>query len=229
MRRRAVVTGAAGGVGAAVCRRLLKAGFEVVATDLRPPEEIHERLAFQEMDVADPARVLQVAAALDRLHVLVNAAGVFERNSALKIDEEAALRMVQVNLLGALRCTAAFGARMKKRGSIVNVASVAGLAGAAMASVYAATKGGLLAATRSAARELASRGIAVNAVAPGYLDTPMADGERVLLQRFTVPRIPVQRLGRPEEVAEVVLFLARCRTDYLTGAVLTLDGGLLSG
>lgn len=225
MSRVAVVTGAAGGLGSAIVRALRSARFQVVATDVA------------EMDVTDPAAVQAVASGLERVDVLVNAAGVFARTPALGWDEGAALRMVQVNLLGALRCTAAFGAVMARqpaprrgpRGRIVNVSSVSGLTGAAVGSVYAATKAGLIAATRSAARELAPHGIVVNAVAPGFCDTEMLAADRALVQAFTVPRIPLRRLGRPDEVAEAVRFLATCRTDYLTGAVLTLDGGLSVG
>lgn len=244
--RVALVTGAAGGIGEAVARRLLRARFRVLAADC--DQEGLERLGSalpsvipQPLDVADADQVVRVAAEVasrhGRLDVLVNAAGLFRRTPALEMREEVLRALVEVNLMGALRCASAFGALMARqplrgggpRGRIIHVASVSALTGAATASVYAATKAGLVAATRSAARELAPWGITVNAVAPGLVDTPMLEPERALVEKFLLPRIPAGRLARPEEVAEVVGFLATCRTSYLTGSVLVLDGGLHAG
>jgi len=234
----ALVTGAAGGIGRTVVAGLLARGFLVQAADVHG-DGLRKldggRLHRLEMDVSDGEQVRRAAAAVaDRwggVNVLVNGAGVFHKSPVRALDEALARRMVEVNLLGALTCMAAFGAAMCARGSgrIINIASVAGLVGMAASPAYAASKAGLIAATRSAARELAPYGVAVNAVAPGYCDTPMLGPEKDFVRAFAVPAVPMQRLARPEEVAEVVVFLATCRTPYLTGSVITLDGGLLAG
>jgi NAD(P)-dependent dehydrogenase (short-subunit alcohol dehydrogenase family) len=238
--RVAVVTGAAGGIGAAIVGELLRRRLRVVATDVSAAglarlTEVHGRepLDVLEMDVRDRAQVERAAehviARRGRVDALVNAAGVFVRTPALAIDEEALRLVLAVNLEGALRVTSIFGARMVTSGRIVHVGSVSGATGAAVASVYAASKAGLVAAARSAARELAARRITVNVVAPGFCDTAMLAPERAMVERFTLPRIPAQRLCLPHEVAEGVAFFVCAESDYATGAVLMLDGGLSVG
>jgi len=236
--RVAVVTGASRGIGAAVVLRLVAAGMVVVATD-RDLDGAHSdagpEVSRRTLDVRDRAAVERAAADVeerfDRLDVLVNNAGIFHQTPALRMDEQAMLRILDVNLCGALRCTAAFGAVMARHGGgrIINMASVSGLGGAALGSAYAASKAGLIAATRSAARELASSHIVVNAVAPGYCETAMLDPQRALVERFVVPRIPLKRVATAEDVAEAVAFLATSEGTYMTGSVLTLDGGMTSG
>jgi NAD(P)-dependent dehydrogenase (short-subunit alcohol dehydrogenase family) len=236
----AVVTGAGGGIGSAIAAELLARGIFVIATDVA--QEALARLAathegraleVQAMDVTDRADVERAAALVmqrhSRVDALVNAAGVFARTPALALDEAKLRRILGVNLEGALRVTSVFGSLMSRGGRIVHVGSASGATGAALASVYAASKAGLFAAARSAARELAARGITVNVVAPGYCDTPMLDPERALVERFTVPRIPARRVCSAVEVAEGVAFFVCCRTDYASGSVLTLDGGLGAG
>lgn len=232
----AVVTGAAVGIGRATVEALTDAGFIVVAADreaLEPPAT--GRVLPRVLDVTDPEAVIRAAVEVERelgrIDVLVNNAGVFEQTPALGIDEATMRRVLDTNLCGVLRCTSAFGAAMAHHGGgrIINVASISGIGGAALASVYAASKGGVIAATRSAARELAPRGISVNAVAPGYCDTPMLEDHRATIERFVVPRIPMRRVATAREVARVVLFLATAAPDYQTGSVITLDGGTTSG
>ena len=235
--RIAVVTGAARGIGEAVARTLAAAGFDVFATDLKSPASgggaPADRITGRAMDVTDSAAIARLAEELEerfgRLDVLVNNAGVFAPTPALRLDDQTMQRILDVNLGGALRCTAAFGAVMARHGGgrIINIASVLGLGGAALASVYAASKGGMIAATRSAARELPpGAGIVVNAVAPGYCDTEMMGNERASIERLVLPRIPQKRLAAVEEVAEVVRFLASSASTYMTGSVVTVDGGL---
>jgi 3-oxoacyl-[acyl-carrier protein] reductase len=242
----ALVTGAASGLGRSIVHGLRAAGFLVVAADLAgPPADSADPspgprdeadppapdLSLK-LDVTDRAAVERTADLLarrfERLDVLVNNAGVFAQTPALDLPEDRMLAILDVNLAGALRCTAAFGRLMSRRrsGRIINVASISGLAGAALASVYAASKAGLIAATRSVARELAPYGIAVNAVAPGFCDTPMLDPHRAVVERFTVPRIPAGRLARPDEVSAVVRYLALEAPPYQTGSVIVVDGGL---
>ncbi|MEK7705232.1 MAG: SDR family oxidoreductase [Myxococcota bacterium] len=237
--RVAVVTGAARGIGRAIVDDLALAGLHVVATDrdlVGIEGIVHERVvAAQAMDVTDAAEVercaTSVVARFGRIDVLVNNAGVFHQTPALAIDEANLREILDVNLAGALRCTAAFGRVMARNGGgrIINIASVSAITGAALACVYAASKAGLIAATRSAARELAPHGITVNAVAPGYTDTAMLTPYKALVERFAAGRIPLARFATPTDVAEVVTFLATAPGGYLTGSVITLDGGMSSG
>lgn len=238
----AVVTGAAGGIGRAVVQRLLRAGLHVVATDvslealggLEAARQESPRLSCEVMDVADVESIRAAAARVDaawhRVDVLVTCAGIFQQISALKDDAAAVERVLRVNLTGTLHTATHFGAIMaRKGGRIVHVSSISGHTGAALAGPYAASKAGMVALTQSHARELAPHGISVNAVLPGYVDTPMAAPMRATLHQFVVPRIPLRRFAQPDEVAEVIEFLATCKTPYLTGAAIPIDGGLHVG
>lgn len=240
--RRAVVSGASKGIGRVVVRGLAAAGFRVAAADLEPApldafgvDAGGPEILSLTMDVSDRESVEQaakrVSSAWGGVDLLVNNAGVFAQTPALAMAEEPMLRLLQVNLCGTLRCMASFGSLMAGQGGgrIVNIASISGVTGAALASVYAASKAGVLAATRSAARELAAVGIVVTALAPGYCETAMLTPYKDLVERFVVPRIPLRRVGRPEEVAEWVVFLGTCDTSYQTGGVITLDGGISVG
>lgn len=240
--RVAVVTGAGSGIGLATVEELLSAGLTVAATDL-DPEPLsalveawgEDRIYVGAMNVIERTSIDRSAAAIlevfGRVDILVNSAGVFEPTPALTMDETSMLHLLNVNLCGMLRCTAVFGAIMadQKEGRIINIASLSGVAGAALGSVYAASKGGVIAASRSAARELADKGITVNVVLPGYCDTPMLVSNKALVEHFVVPRIPLKRVASADEVAETILFLATCRTNYMTGSILTIDGGIHAG
>ena len=239
-RKVAVVTGAARGIGRAVVEWLVSRGFDLAATDLDPsppgPEAAGDaRVLRLAMDVTDAEAIVRasrvIVAELGRVDLLVNNAGVFARTPACDLREDTMTRILDVNLGGTLRCTSVFGALMADYGGgrIVNIASVSGLTGAALASVYAASKGGIIAATRSAARELADRGITVCALAPGYCDTDMLGPERATVDRLVTPRIPKRRVASASEVAEMVGLLATASTDYITGSVVTMDGGITSG
>jgi 3-oxoacyl-[acyl-carrier protein] reductase len=222
-------------------RRLLRRGFRVAALDLsltgleRVFEAERPGLSLFEVDVTCPERLIAVAAEvasrMGPAAALVNCAGVFARTPALRASAETVDRVIDVNLKGALHATHAFVPQMarRRRGRIVNVASIAAATGAALASAYAASKAGMVAITQSHARELAGAGVAVNAVLPGFCNTAMSAPEAATLARFVVPRIPVGRLAEPDEIAEVVEFLATCGSPYLTGSVVTVAGGLHVG
>jgi 3-oxoacyl-[acyl-carrier protein] reductase len=241
--RVAVVTGAGGGIGRELVAGLLGLGFSVAATDVdsealagfHVSDDQSPRLDRIVMDVCDRAQAQRVAETVcstrGGVDVLINNAGLFRKSSLLAQDDTIARRIIDVNLIGAMICMSVFGAVMSRRrlGRIINIASIAGITGAVISPAYAASKAGLIAATRSAARELADHGITVNAIAPGYCDTPMLAPDKEMVQAFTVPRIPMKRVASPAEVAEVALFLATCRTTYMAGSVLTLDGGLHVG
>lgn len=237
--RTAVVTGGGSGIGAAVVGRLLRRGLRVFAVD-RSPSDVpslkdEERSRFEAIEVdvrnADAlGRVAEhVAAQGARADVLITSAGLFAQAPA---DAPAGARdIVDVNLHGVIQTTAAFVPLLRRTGGgrIVHVASIAGATGAALAGVYAASKAGVVALTRSHARELASSRIAVNAVLPGYVDTPMLAPMRATLERFMLPRVPLGRFAEPDEVAEVIELVATCSTPFLTGAAIPVDGGLHVG
>ncbi|WP_263065006.1 SDR family NAD(P)-dependent oxidoreductase [Dickeya dadantii] len=248
----AVITGAAGGFGAAITRTLLDIGYQVAATDISASrlEQLHQQLGQPEglhrftMDVTQfdsvSAAAQTIAAQLgSTITALVNNAGVIERSYCLSArglrDTE---KVMAVNLTGAFNCTEVFARYMArlKYGRIINIASVAGIWGAAGGSAYAASKAGLISATESWARELGPMNISVTAVAPGICRTEM-------LAKFVDPHmigspeedkiirsiVPVGRWGTPDDVAEVVGFLASCKTNYLNSTVIPLDGGMRVG
>jgi 3-oxoacyl-[acyl-carrier protein] reductase len=245
----AVVTGAAGGFGRQIVQQLLAEGFCVAATDvseekledLKNSVESSEKLGLFFMDVCSTQSIQKAAEQItsifgDCIVVLVNNAGIFERTPILLTEYyEKVKKVIDVNLIGAYYCTSIFSKFMVKRryGRIINVASLLGIWGAGFASAYAASKAGMIAASKSWARELGSFGVCVNAIAPGVCQTQMlkrAEKQSSFsIEKRVLDFVPVGRFGNPEDVAEIVLFLATCKTDYLNGAVLTLDGGLNIG
>ncbi|MCW7539470.1 SDR family NAD(P)-dependent oxidoreductase [Aquabacterium sp. A7-Y] len=251
-RQIAIVTGAAGGFGAAISKSLLEVGYAVAATDLDAAklERLVQRLGAHEdlktfvMDVTDPDQVEQCAAAIaesmgPNITVLVNNAGIIGRGFSLA--EKSVLlsrQVIDVNLTGAFNCTSAFSRHMArlKYGRIINIASVAGLWGAAGGAAYAASKAGLIKASESWARELGPLNISVTAIAPGICKTEMldrfVDSEAAMSvdeAKIVKSIVPVGRWGVPEDIAEVVTFLATCKTNYLNATVIPMDGGMRVG
>jgi 3-oxoacyl-[acyl-carrier protein] reductase len=240
----AVVTGGAGGFGREITHCLLREGFHVAATDIAQ-EGLNilqdsagsERLKCFIMDVCDPGSVKSASLEISRVFpapvtVLVNNAGLFSRHPVTKADfSRTAERILQVNLLGPFHCTEVFCKSMisEKYGRIINIASIAGIYSAGQASAYAASKAGLIAATKAWARELAPFGINVNAIAPGIFETSMTDREniaRIRARKLMLNAVPARRLGDPADVGELVTFLATCRTNYIQGVVIEIDGGI---
>ncbi|MBI2889308.1 MAG: SDR family oxidoreductase [Nitrospirae bacterium] len=244
--RTALVTGAAGGIGAAVAHSLLAAGLRVCLTD-RDEAGLEREAArlralhgerpvlFARMDVDRPDEVEDVHRTLGEawgaVDVLVNNAGIFDERPFLEIEEEGFRRVLETNLLGAVRCCRVFGRDMVERGSgkIVNIASISAWRGAPRAAHYAASKAGLVALTLTLAREFAERNVQVNVVLPGYIDTGMMGHRRGVMLKYAAWRVPAGRLGRPEDVAEAVRLLVVADTSYLTGAQLVVDGGCSLG
>jgi 3-oxoacyl-[acyl-carrier protein] reductase len=239
----ALVTGANRGIGLATAKSLLRAGAEVWLGCRCPDEANRIALDFFEsygskgrplaMDVADPKSIKAAFSAIHSsgtgLDILVNNAGilqaaVFEMTSVEMID---ALHVT--NLRGLLLCTQYAVRLMSRRGggSIINLSSIMGRVGYPGQSAYAASKAAVIGATQSLAKELASKGIRVNAVAPGAIDTAMTADLSPILRAQTVRAIAMGRLGRPEEVASVCVFLSGDSSTYVTGQVIGVDGGMV--
>jgi 3-oxoacyl-[acyl-carrier protein] reductase len=239
--RIALVTGASRGIGAAIARRLAAEGATVIAAARtadaleRVVEEIRDAggtASAAALDLADPSSVEAAAksaiAAHGEVHVLVNNAGVTEDNLILRMSRDAWDRVLATNLTGVFLLTQAIVKSMvrKRYGRIVNVTSVVGLMGNAGQANYAASKAGLIGLTKSIARELASRNVTCNAVAPGFIATAMTDKMTDDAKAKLSGEIPLERLGTPEDVAAAVAFLASEEAAYVTGTVLNVSGGL---
>lgn len=236
-----LVVGAATGIGAAVAARFAAEGARVAVAGWPRPRAAGEGPAL-ECDVADDAAVRSmvsaVLAAFGRIDVLVNCAGIVRNDDAADIADEDWHRLHEVNLGGTMRCQRAVLPLMVAQGAgaIVNIASVAAFnAGAGMAS-YASSKAGVVALTRSAAQAYGPKGVRVNALCPGWVDTPMSQQEMrdLALERGisekdaraqTVARIALARMAAPEEMAAACLFLASDEASFVTGAALVADGG----
>ncbi len=238
----AVVTGAGRGIGRAIALKFAAAGADVAC--ISRTAENAEKVAGEvraaggkawalAVDVADAAAVAaaaeRVLAEAGRVDILVNNAGITRDGLLMRMSEADWDAVLDTNLKGAFLFTKAFArAFVKQRsGRILNVSSVIGLIGNAGQCNYAASKAALLGFTRSAARELASRGITVNAIAPGFIETDMTAGLSETLKADVLKRIPLGSLGQPEDIAEAALFLAGPGARYITGQVLTVDGGMV--
>lgn len=242
--RRAGVTGAATGIGAAIAARLGEAGATVLVIDADEAQgqATADRLAgrglaveFQRCDVTDPAdlaRAADVAAAGGALHIWVNNAGIYPTTgNVLEVTDDFLARMFEVNLRAQFSAAREAARRMADGGAIVNMASIAGLRGGAGISAYSASKAGVIGMTRALAAELGPRGIRVNAVAPGIIDTP---GVRAQLDSLRARGIdidariaanPLGIAGQPDHVARVCLFLASDLAELVTGITLVCDAG----
>ena len=240
--RVALVTGASRGIGEAIARRLASEGAHVLAA-ARSLEALERVVAAigeaggaataLRMDLADASSIeagaKQALAARGSVDVLVNNAGVTEDNLILRMSRESWDRVLATNLTGAFLLTQALlRAMVKKRyGRIVNVTSVVGLMGNPGQASYAASKAGLIGLTKTIARELASRNITCNAVAPGFIETEMTQKMTPEAREALSGQIPAGRLGAADDVAEAVAFLASEQASYVTGHVLNVSGGLL--
>jgi 3-oxoacyl-[acyl-carrier protein] reductase len=239
--RVALVTGASRGIGEAIAKRLASEGATVLLAARSPDalarvaseiETAGGRASALALDLADPASieaaVKTALAAHGEIHVLVNNAGVTEDNLVLRMSRESWERVLATNLTGVFLLTQAVvkGMVRKRYGRIVNVTSVVGLMGNAGQANYAASKAGLVGLTKSVARELATRNVTCNAVAPGFIATAMTDRMTEVAKQELSGKIPLERLGTAEDVAAAVAFLASDEASYVTGTVLNVSGGL---
>jgi 3-oxoacyl-[acyl-carrier protein] reductase len=238
----AVVTGAGRGIGRAIALKFAAEGADVVCVSRtaenseRVAEEIRAlgRKAWAyAVDVSDGAAVNtaveSILAASGRVDILVNNAGVTRDGLLVRMSEADWDTVLDTNLKGAFLFTKALTrAFMKQRsGRVINIASIVGLIGNAGQCNYASSKAALIGFTKSAARELASRGVLVNAVAPGFVDTDMTSGLKEELKADLLKSIPLGSFGQPEDIAQAALFLASPASRYITGQVLTVDGGMV--
>ena len=234
--RTAWVTGGASGIGAAIVDTLRRAGARVVAFDrvYSAAGDDAGSIVPVGLDVTDRAAVTQVTAQLARRglapDVLVNNAGITRDGVVWKLSDEDWDAVLDVNLAGAFRMTRAAVPHMRSRGagSIVNVASINGIRGKFGQSNYAASKGGLIAFTKAVAREVGRSGIRVNAVAPGFVETPLTAALPQTVKEHARAEALLGRFGTPDDIADAVLFLASPLAAYVTGQVLIVDGGQIA-
>ena len=239
-----IITGAANGIGAATARIFAREGAKIVAADInrqdgeRLVQELREGGAeaiFVEVNVAEEASAQRLMErtleAFGRIDVLINYAGIHRDGWLVKMSEEAWDLVIDVNLKGVFICGkhAAKVMMDQGRGVIINTTSVVGLYGNMGQSNYAASKFGVIGLTKTWAKELAPRGIRVNAVAPGYTMTAMMDTVPEKILSAIKEKTPLKRLGEPEDVAYAYLYLASDEASYVNGAVLSVDGGFVIG
>ena len=237
----AIVTGAGRGIGHAIAARLASGGARVACVSRseenakRTADELNKARADSAkayaVDVADHAAVQKVAAQIledfTKIDILVNNAGVTRDGLAMRMSIEDWDTVINTNLRGAFNFTQAIiRAMIKQRsGRIINITSVIGLIGNAGQTNYAASKAGLIGFTKSLARELASRNITVNAIAPGFITTDMTAGLSEEIKKTIQSQIPLGKTGTPEDIASAAAFLASAEASYITGQVLCVDGG----
>ena len=241
--RIALVTGGARGIGRAIALALAQPGLTIYLNDvvlgedaLRTQQEVEAKGAVArlvEFDVADAAGVNQgldyILKESGRLDILVNNAGITRDNLIVRMKETEWDAVLGVNLKGAFNCIRAVSRPMVKQrgGRIINISSVVGVMGNAGQANYVASKAGLIGLTKTVARELASRNITVNAVAPGFIQTEMTEALTAATRTLMLAQIPLGRFGTSEEVAQAVAFLASDAAAYITGQVIHVNGGML--
>jgi len=237
----ALITGAAQGIGKAVALLLARNGADIVVSDInlekaeetaREIESIGVRAMPLKVNVASLDDVEQMTATIlekfGKIDILVNNAGITRDKLILRMSEEDWDAVLDVNLKGTFHCTKTVVRHMAKQrsGKIVSIASVVGEMGNAGQVNYAASKAGVIGLTKTIAREFAQRGINVNAIAPGYIETPMTEVLPEKVKEELRRLIPMERLGKPEDIAEAVLFLVSEGSNYITGHVLKVNGGI---
>lgn len=232
--KNALVTGGCGGIGEAICRALASEGYKVYinyAHSKEKAEKIAEEINGQALrfDVSETHEVKEVVSALGRLALLVNNAGISEIDLFTSISQDKADDILTINLKGAMNCARAVLPEMikAKKGNIINISSMWGQCGASCEVDYSASKAGLIGFTKALAKEVAPSGIRVNCVSPGFIMTDMnnrfSDDDLALIRE----EIPLGFFGKPSHIADAVAFLASDRSEYITGQVIAVNGGMV--
>lgn len=236
-----VVTGAGQGIGRQIALSFAKCKAEVVLLDLveeslkqaKDQLSSHSECSYYLVDVTDSKQVQETLNKIidksSKIDILVNNAGITRDNLALRLSENDWDKVIAVNLKGAFLCSKLCAKYMLKQrqGKIINISSIIGIIGNAGQVNYSASKAGLIGLTKSLAKELGSRSICVNAIAPGYIQTKMTDALSAKVKEEMLKRIPLNRFGTPEDVAKAALFLASDEANYITSQVLVVDGGMI--
>lgn len=232
--RRALVTGASGGIGSAIARALHAQGAELVLSGRRREAleglatELGERVSVEVAELTDAAAAERLIEAAEPVDILVNNAGITRDMLALRLKDADWDAVIETNLTGTFRlCRAALrGMLRRRRGRIVNIASIVGITGNPGQANYAAAKAGLIGMSKALAQEVAARGITVNCVAPGFIDTAMTQALDEKQREALLGRIPAGRLGTGADVAAAVAFLASEEAAWMTGQTLHVNGGM---
>lgn len=238
--KKAIVTGGSRGIGKEIVMDFLREGAGVTFIDLNPSDALEEMervasaggtsVAFRAADVSDPAGIIalleQIIQEAGSIDILVNNAGIARDGLIFRMPVEQWEKVLTINLTSAFLCCQVVARHMirQRRGSIINMASIVGVGGNAGQANYAASKAGLIGLTRSLAKEVGGRGVRVNAVAPGYIDTDMTRALPEQARQAFLTQVSLQRPGTPAEVARVVTFLASDMASYVSGDVLRVDG-----
>lgn len=239
----ALVTGGTTGIGKAIAQELAKSGFNIAINYRTETEEMQElkkeieannvKCLFVKADISKFEETEKMAKEIienfEKIDVLVNNAGVTKDGLIMRMNEDAFKQVIDINLVGTFNVTRNIVPYMVKQrsGKIINIASVVGIVGNAGQSNYSASKAGIIGFTKSLAKELSSRNILVNAVAPGFIETKMTDILNETVKESILSQIPLGRMGTPSEVANVVKFLSEEDSSYITGQVINIDGGMV--
>lgn len=225
-----VVTGGARGIGLAIAQKLIREDIKVIIWDISEPTQVELVPYYMRVNVASFSEVKEAAAKVGDVDILINNAGITCDRLLIRMKEEDWDNVINVNLKGVFNCTHAFVPCMiKKRwGRVINISSVIGIIGNAGQSNYAASKAGIIGFTKSIAKEVASRNITCNAIAPGYIETEMTKNLSPQIKEAYIKSIPLGRPGTTEDVANLVQFLVSEEASYITGQVINLDGGMVT-
>jgi len=235
----AFITGGASGLGAGIAKKFIQEGARVIICDVdaetgtKTAQQIGGNIHFYKMDISDEEQVKKTVESVvnefSRIDILINNAGITNDKLLLRMTKQDWESVIAINLTGTFLVTKAIMRDMIKQryGRIVNIASVVGLIGNPGQANYAASKAGIIGFTKSCAKELAGRNITVNAIAPGFIETKMTEVLSDEIKQYYLKLIPMGKFGLPEDVANLVLFLASDQSSYITGQVICLDGGMV--